>query len=597
MTTETGTKKTEKPTLGGWKIIFSYLANYRSEIATLSLLGIFSALANGSVPFLVGKFLDSLISYDKVFFIFGYFLPLWAGLLILWAIVQFIANSADFVIARLSSKIGTLIHTDYISEASALLLTLPVSFHKEEKTGEIWDRVNRASNSLSNLSESVIINLTPQILSVFIGIIIAFSINALLASILLLGIIIYLLALAWVVPPIALLQKDGHKAWNEAYGVAWDAVSNYQTIKHSTAEEHEKKKIKEKFYGEVFLAWYKVEKIWANIRAFQRFVILFTQLAIFIVSAGLVAKGALSIGSLISLNGYAAMVFGPFVSLGNQWATIQNGIVSVTRAEEILTLPSENKDRGKKITTPLSGQVTFKNVSFHYQKNEKDVLSGLNLDISPGKVVALVGQSGVGKSTVIQLISGYYLPTKGDILVDGYNTKEVDLYDLRRHIAVVPQEVVLFNDSVLNNIRYGSFNATLEEVKEAAKEAHADIFIEQFPEKYNQLVGERGIKLSVGEKQRIAIARAILRNPKILILDEPTSALDPQTERNITDSLEKLMRGRTTFIIAHRLSTVRRADTIFVFDKGAIVEEGTHEELLAKNGLYRKLHDLHIGLS
>jgi subfamily B ATP-binding cassette protein MsbA len=197
----------------------------------------------------------------------------------------------------------------------------------------------------------------------------------------------------------------------------------------------------------------------------------------------------------------------------------------------------------------------------------------------------------------VDLISGYYRPTKGRIMVDGHAVQRLDLKFLRSQIAVVPQELLLFNDTIKANIRYGSFGASDGAIHTAAKKAHADEFIQLFAKKYNQLVGERGIKLSVGQKQRIAIARAILRNPRILTLDEPTSALDAKSEAVIAESLGELMAGRTTFIIAHRLSTVRRADMILVLDKGRIVERGRHEELIQiPNGVYRKLYELQIGL-
>jgi ABC-type multidrug transport system fused ATPase/permease subunit len=209
----------------------------------------------------------------------------------------------------------------------------------------------------------------------------------------------------------------------------------------------------------------------------------------------------------------------------------------------------------------------------------------------------LVGESGVGKSTTISLISGYYFPTQGNVLIDGIDTRKLNLTTLRQQIAVVPQEVALFNDTLLANIRYGSFGASHENVVRVAREAHMEEFISGLPHGYETIVGERGIKLSVGQKQRVAIARAILRNPAILILDEPTSALDAHTEQIVTEALEKLMRGKTTFIIAHRLSTVRKADVVLVFQKGKIVEKGTHNELVAKEGgVYRRLYDYQIGL-
>jgi ABC-type multidrug transport system fused ATPase/permease subunit len=344
--------------------------------------------------------------------------------------------------------------------------------------------------------------------------------------------------------------------------------------------------------------WYKLERNWSNVEFFQRTIVFLTQLTVFILSVGLVANGTISVGQLVALNGYSLMFFGPFVSLGHSWQTMQNGITAAARAEEMFK-KEEEVYLPKDIVSlkNIMGHVQFENVSFRYGPDQPEILSDINLDIKPGQVVALVGESGVGKSTSISLISGYYFPATGSVLIDGIDTRKLDLKNLRQQIGVVPQEVALFNDTLMANIRYGSFGATDEEVLRAAKEAHMEEFISGLPMKYNTIVGERGIKLSVGQKQRVAIARAMLRNPAILILDEPTSALDAQTEQIVTGALEKLMHGKTTFIIAHRLSTVRKADVVLVFQKGKIIEKGTHGELIAKEGgEYRRLYELQIGL-
>ncbi len=312
----------------------------------------------------------------------------------------------------------------------------------------------------------------------------------------------------------------------------------------------------------------------------------------------MIATGVLSIGELVAMNGYAMMIFGPFVSLGFSWQNIQNSITVAAHAEEIFDSDAEQyAPKGSKYLNLIKGDVVFKNVSFRYAPEQPEVLSGINLDVKSGQTVALVGESGVGKSTAISLISGYYFPSEGSVFVDGVDTRKIDLINLRKQIAVVPQEVALFNDTIETNIKYGSFEAIHEDVKRVAASAHIDEFIASLPEGYETVVGERGIKLSVGQKQHISIAMAMLRNPSILILDEPTSALDAQTEKFVTEALEKLMVDRTTFIIAHRLSTVRRADKILVFQKGQIIETGTHDELiLREGGVYRHLYEYQVGL-
>ena len=590
-------QKQHKPTKNGFKILLKYLFEYKKEIILLSILGVISGIANAFVPFIVGSFFDAVLDVSSQITRFGKTVPLWMFLVGIFALIQVIASSVDWVIDKKSRKMSTLVHATYPARASAHLLKLPLSFYKTNKTGDVWDRIIRASNSLSNLIGNVVITIAPQILSVIFGIAIAFYINRTLALILVVGIILYVITLYRIVPPIVKFQREGNRRWNRSYGHAYDAVMNFQTVKQSGAEMYEEKRVYDRFLH-AFKSWYKVEEIWAGINFYQRIIVVITQISVFVVSVGFIQEGVLTIGGLIALNGYSAMVFGPFVVLGRNWQTIQNGIVALERAENMLESPTEDYENSKGVETKeLSGSIEFKGVDFAYKKSDPIVLKNINFKIDAGDVVALVGESGVGKSTAVELVSGYYFPTKGKVLIDGNDTKKIGLRSLRKSVAIVPQEPVLFNDTIKSNIKYGVSNASDDDVMYAAYKANADIFIDTFPKKYKQVVGERGLRLSVGQKQRVAIARAILRDPKILILDEPTSALDAKTERFITESLEELMRGRTTFIIAHRLSTARKADKILVFKNGKIVESGKHEDLMQiQNGVYRHLYEYQIGL-
>lgn len=592
-------KSKKRASKKGFKILLKYLFQYKREIVLLSFLGIVSGFANATVPYIVGSFFDAILDFSAVFTYAKYSMSLWIALIILFGIIQIIANLVDWTMDRRSRRIGTFVHAEYLAKATAHLLKLPVSFYKKNKSGEVWERIRRASNSLSTLIERVVISIAPKIFSVIVGIAIAAYISPLLSLILITGIILYIFTLLIIVPPIVDLQRKGFIAWGKSFGHAHDAVMNFQTVKQSGAELYEEKKTWNKFVSVAFRTWYKVENIWSGVNFYQRVIVLLTQISIFIISVSLIQKGDLTIGGLIALNSYAVMVFGPFVMLGQQWQIIQNGIIALERAEKILQSPTEHYENDKNKINPktFKGNVEFKNVFFSYKKSESAVLKDINFKAVAGEVIALVGESGVGKSTAIELISGYYFPNKGKVLIDEYDTKSVGLKSLRQNIAVVPQEPVLFNDTIKHNIQYGNPKATENQIKYAAKEAHADIFIEKFPKKYEQIVGERGIRLSVGQKQRVAIARAILRNPKILILDEPTSALDAKTERFITESLERLMQDKTTFIIAHRLSTARKADKILVFKKGEIVEKGRHDDLMKiKDGVYKYLYEYQVGL-
>lgn len=573
------------------------LGPYKNVLLTLTILNVLLAGANGFVPYITGKFLDLLIA-PAAYEVPGFgSIPGWAYFLGLWALIQVVANTVSWFTDRTTRHLTTELQAGLQSRAFQHLLTLPVSFHKHHRVGELTDIVNKAGWMLESMTNTVL-SIAPQFLTIAIGIAISFAIEPRLALILLIGVGVYLFALARVLPPMAGYQEEGHKAWNRAYGDAYDAFANIQTVKQSGAELYERSSINAAFYEKAIPLWYRIEKTWSNLNVAQRFVVTATQGAIFLFSVYFIQTGDLTIGGLIAFNAYAGMIIGPFVSLGSQWQTIQNGLTAVARSEIIFGTEPENYEPENAIPLPeVQGEIAFDDVHFTHEVGSKEILKGVSFVAEAGEVIALVGETGAGKSTTMDLVSGYYFPTAGSIRIDSHDIRDVNLRDLRSHIAVVPQEVVLFNASILDNIRYGRKDATDEEVREAARKAQADAFIETFPDKYEQVVGERGVKLSVGQKQRIAIARAILRNPRILILDEPTSALDTKTERYITKQLEELMKGRTTFVIAHRLSTVRKANKILVLKDGRIAEEGTHEQLISiPNGEYYRLYALHIGL-
>lgn len=593
-------KKTSKTkgTRKAWGILLKHLKDYKPSLVLLAVLGIISAMANGTVPYIVGSFLDALIDLSKTLSIGELTISAWLGLLLLWVFVQLAANVVDWIIDRRGRALRMTMQLGYQAKAFSHLLFVPLAFHKDEKIGELSDHLSKTSWQIASIAENILVSLTPPILSVVVGFTVTLLINPIFTFVLVLGVIVYILVLIKLVVPTTNLLEEGHSAWTNAYADALQAVTNIQSVKHMATEEYEKDKIEKSFLGHATKLWNKLQFIWSSINFYQRMIVLVTQAVIFFLSVYFIQQGQLTIGELVALNGYAALLFGPFVMLGHEWQTLQNGLVSIKQAEEkIFATKQENyHPQNAYIPSKIKGAVQFENVSFSYD-GTTTVLDGLNFKVDPGERIAFVGKSGVGKSTTIDLISGYYFPTKGKVLVDEHDTRTFDLTALRSGIAVVPQEPVLFNDTVMMNIRYGMLDATDSKVIEAAKKARAHEFIEELPEKYNQLVGERGIKLSVGQKQRIAIARAILRNPSILILDEPTSALDAETEKQIAESFEELMKGRTTFIIAHRLSTVRKADRILVFDKGRIVEEGKHEDLAKQDsGIYKRLHDYQIGL-
>jgi ABC-type multidrug transport system fused ATPase/permease subunit len=308
-----------------------------------------------------------------------------------------------------------------------------------------------------------------------------------------------------------------------------------------------------------------------------------------------VLQGKLTIGQLLVVIAYIASVYKPLETISYTIGTLQNKFVSLQASFDLLDTVPEIKDApNAKAIQRVRGHVIYDRVHFHYA-GRTETLKDISFEARPGQVIGIVGLTGAGKSTLVSLLPRFYDPQKGRILLDGLEARELTLKSLRQQISLVLQEPLLFSGTIAENIRYGRLEATMEEIIAAAKDANAHDFIIRLPKKYDTILGERGAAVSGGERQRISVARAFLKDAPILILDEPTSSVDSKTEGVILDALDRLMVGRTTFLIAHRLSTLQRADGILVLDNGRLVEQGTQEELLRKNGIYKQLYEAQIG--
>ncbi len=590
-----GRSLTRETFIAGIRVIGRQLKGHKSVIVLLVVLSVVDAAAQAFVPLVAGKIFDAIIALATNQF--ALLTPVFV-LIGVWLALQMSSNIINWQVSFNNQKIGAILEAEYIAKGFGKIFEMPLSFHVSRKQGDVSDRITRAAGWLDNLVTNVAITLLPNFLSIFIALIVTLFINIKLTLLLCFAIAIYIAILWRSLPRIAGLQQRMHRAYNRAYGDAYDAMGNIREIKHAATETLEQKKVQNAFVNRAARFWYELSSIFQRLTFSQRILVTLTQLSIFAASVFLVRNGTITPGGLVAFNGYAAMIFGPFVVLGNNWQTIQNGMVAIVRAEKLLNFPTENYEpKNAVVPKKLRGEVAFENVYFSYkEQGGEEILKGISFSVKAGERVALVGESGMGKTTIIDLLSGFYFPQEGRITVDGTDIKRMNLRAYRARIGVVPQEPTLFNDTVEANLRYGNPEKSRADMVRATKEAHAADFIESFPKKYRQVVGWRGIKLSIGQKQRIALARAFLRDPDILILDEPTSALDARSEHFIKQSLRKLMEGRTTFIIAHRLSTVREVDKILVLKDGKIVEQGRHDELVkVPHGIYRSLYELQSG--
>lgn len=600
---ETAKVKVSKESLREALILFTYLKPYRAKFILSLVFIALSAFTTSLFPLFLGKMIDAATPGVQLNGIGNSTLS--EGLknihwslnttLLLIFIQLTVQTFFSYMRVYLLTEVGEKSLADMRRDVYSRLLTMPMSFFTEKRVGELS---NRISSDLSQIQDAISFTLAEFLRGIFtliIGLAFIFWISTKLA-----------LVMLSVVPVIAVLAVFFGKRIRKMARKAQDQLAESGTIVQETFQGISMVKA---FTNEFYEVGRYVKSIFAVVEtaitnaryrgAFVSFMIfsVFGSVAFVMwVGAKMIQSGQLTIGSLTMFVIFSMFVGGTFAGFADMFSQLQKTLGATQSIREILRTAGEKVELKQITIDPqfsLKGNVCFDKVAFSYPgRKDVPVLKEISLVASNGHQVAIVGPSGAGKSTLASLLLKFYEPDKGTLLFDGRPAQEFPLSQLRLQMAFVPQDVILFGGSIRENIAYGKPGSSEAEIIAAAIQANAHDFVSRFPEAYDTVVGERGIKLSGGQRQRIAIARAILKDPAILILDEATSSLDSESEQLVQEALERLMKGRTSFIIAHRLSTIRNADKIIVIDHGIVTESGTHQELMNTNGLYRKLNEM-----
>ena len=539
---------------------------------------------------LVVRYVTSTLIYCEADVILHQMVYIAIGLFVLLAVDCY----SRFFIGNYGHVMGAKMEYDMRQEIFEHMQKLSFSFYDDAKVGQLMSRITSDLFDITELLHHGPENIILSVLKIAGAFVILMNING------------WLVLAAFIVLPFMfvfafLLNKKMRGAFKrnrekiaEINAQIEDNLSGIRVVKSFANEDIEAEKFK--IGNDGFLAAKK--NSYHYMGSFQAGVGVFTtliQVNVILVGGILIAYQKVDISDLITFLLYIGVFTDPIRTLVDFTEQFQNGYTGFERFREIMNIQPDIEDAKDAVVLPhVKGDITFENVSFQYQENQENVLNHINLQVPAGSYMALVGSSGAGKTTLCSLIPRFYDVTDGRILVDGQDIRKVTLKSLRDQIGMVQQDVYLFAGTIMENIRYGKPDATEAEVIEAAKNANAHEFIMSFPDGYETDIGQRGIKLSGGQKQRLSIARVFLKNPPILIFDEATSALDNESEKVVQDSLEKLAKNRTTFVIAHRLTTIQNAEKILVLTEEGIAESGTHEELLRKGGVYEKLYHMHM---
>ena len=471
---------------------------------------------------------------------------------------------------------------------------LPFTYHDHAQSGQLISRCIEDVRAIERFAGGAVTDLIRFVLLAIGIIVIMITDNAKLAVIALLPMIPLILMTSSFGTKIGKLFFAVDNAVGDVSNRLQENVVGVQVVRAFAREPYETRRF-EMANKQVFQTWVHVIDEWSKIMPTTNWLTTVSVILILWFGGQMVMDGTLTVGAIVAFNAYILMLAEPAQQLTGLVNAGGEAAAGAQRVFEVLdTKPAIQSPDNATKCDELRGEVEFRAVALKYQDERTHSLSAINLRVEPNQLVALIGPTGSGKTSLVSLIPRFYDVTEGRVLVDGVDVREMDLVTLRKQIGIVLQTSLLFSDTIKANIAYGRPDATVEEVVAAAKAAQAHEFIEGFTNGYETIVGERGVTLSGGQRQRVAIARALLMNPRILILDDSTSSVDTQTEKLIQSALDTLMEGRTTFVIAHRLSTVRRADMILIMDDGRIVERGTHEELLARGGLYKEIHDLQL---
>ena len=571
-----------------WKTLrslFPYLMEFKWRVFVAMSLLIFSKLANVTVPLALKEIIDAMdktksVLAIPVFLIIGY------GVLRLLSTLfgelrdAVFANVTQRAIRRVALKVFEHLHN------------LSLRFHLDRQTGGVSRDIERGTRGIGFLLNFTLFNILPTLLEIgLVAAILLKKYSPWFAVITFITLLIYIAFTLFITEWRMVVRRTMNDPDSKANTRAIDSLLNYETVKYFGNERYEADR-----YDDHMAHWeaaaVRNQTSLALLNSVQSVVIAIGITTLMLLAASQVVKGAMTVGDLVLVNVYMIQLYMPLHFLGFVYREIRHALADMEKMFSLLDEHREIEDSPNATTLDVgSAAVRFDHVSFGYAP-DRQILFDVSFAIPAGNTVAVVGASGAGKSTLSRLLFRFYDVQQGRILISGQDIREVTQSSLRAAIGIVPQDTVLFNDTIYYNIAYGRPEATREEIIVAAQAAHIHDFIESLPQGYDTMVGERGLKLSGGEKQRVAIARAILKNPAILIFDEATSALDSKSEKAIQAELRAIAQNRTTLVIAHRLSTVVDADQILVMDQGKIVERGTHRELLAQNRLYAQMWNL-----